>query len=94
MSDGIAQVGSVLQAHQALAADLVQQQSAMIDAQAKRIERYDVQTDDMMTQMKNRLQFMGKIYENLDAETKENRELRAENKALLDKLLKLKGVDL
>lgn len=75
-------------------ADLVQQQSAMIDAQAKRIERYDAQTEDMMGQMKNRLQFMGKIYENLDSETKENRELRAENKALLDKLLKLKGVDL
>lgn len=75
-------------------ADLVQQQSAMIDAQAKRIERYDAQTEDMMNQMKNRLQFMGKIYENLDAETKENRELRAENKALLDKLLKLKGVEI
>ena len=74
--------------------DLVQQQSAMIDAQAKRIERYDAQTEDMMAQMKNRLQFMGKIYENLDSETKENRELRAENKALLDKLLKLKGVEI
>lgn len=75
-------------------ADLVQQQSAMIDAQAKRIERYDAQTEDMMAQMKNRLQFMGKIYENLDAETKENRELRAENKELLNKLIKLKGVEL
>lgn len=74
--------------------DLIQQQSAMIDAQAKRIERYDAQIEDMMRQMETRLQFMGKIYENLDAETKENRELRAENKALLDKLLKLKGVDL
>ena len=74
--------------------DLVQQQSEMIDAQTKRIERYDAQIADMMRQMETRLQFMGKIYENLDAETKENRALRAENKGLLDKLLKLKGVDL
>lgn len=75
-------------------AQLVQQQADMIDAQAKRIEKYDAQTDDMMQQMKNRLQFMGKIYENLDAETQENRELRAENKELLNKLMKIKGVEL
>lgn len=73
---------------------LAQQQAAMIDAQTKRIERYDSQTDDLMAQMKSRLQFMGKIYESLDMERTENRELRAENKQLTDKLLRLKGVEL
>lgn len=75
-------------------ADLVRQQGEMIDAQAKRILKYDAQTEDMMKQMQTRLQFMGKIYENLDAETRENRELRAENKELLNKLMKLKGVEI
>ena len=75
-------------------AEMVRQQAAMIDAQTTRIERYDSQTDDLMAQMKIRLQFMGKIYESLDLERAENRVLRAENKELTDKLLRLKGVEL
>ena len=73
---------------------LVQQQAEMINAQAKRIEKYDAQTDLASQQTANRLHFMNSICENLDAATKENRELRAENKELYNKLLAAKGIEL
>lgn len=74
--------------------ELVQQQSDMIDAQTHRISTYDAQVADMQEQMKNRLQYMGKIFDSYESDRAKLREVLQENRELLGKLLAAKGVEL
>lgn len=74
--------------------EIIEQQNITIETQAQRIEECDKLLAELQDQVNSRARYLGKIYDSLEEETKDNRILRAENKELLNKLMKLKGVEL
>lgn len=67
--------------------EIIEQQSITIQMQAQQI-------DTLKSQRANRIKYLGKVFDDLDAEIAYNRELREENRKLIKKLLELKGVEI
>ena len=67
--------------------EIIEQQRITIETQAQQMEELHKERD-------MRVRYLGKVFDDLDAEIAENKELRAENRKLIQKILELKGVEI
>ena len=67
--------------------EIIEQQNITIETQARQISELHAERDV-------RVKYLSKVFDDLDAEIAENRELRTENRKLINKILELRGVEL
>jgi MarR-like DNA-binding transcriptional regulator SgrR of sgrS sRNA len=67
--------------------EIIEQQRITIETQAQQMEELHKERD-------MRVRYLGKVFDDLDAEIAENKELRTENRKLIQRILELKGVEI
>jgi transcriptional regulator with XRE-family HTH domain len=67
--------------------EFIEQQKLTIDTQAQQIV-------ELQSEREVRVKYLSRVFDDLDSEMADNKELRTENKKLIRKILELKGVEI